>query len=341
MRYEVIVVGAGLGGLTCAASLVKKGLRVLVLEKDRHPGGTSYLFQRGGFMFPMGPLSFSHPGYVGSLLASLGIKENLEFKRNHFQLIARDLDLVYSVPPDELRQELALKSPREAAGLEAFFQELQKAMKLVHDLYLWHPDYLPEKLSSLQEKVVRAEYSESRKARIWSWSQTFSGDVLRKHLNDTSLVNFLGSMGSGEPTMSFLTLAMMWNIMSVEGIWYPSWGIHGISDRLVETIRTGGGELWLGTPVKKIIVENGQAKGVLTADDNFLGADWIISNADGKTTFLELMEPADVPGEFLDRVNHTPYTGSELCLYLGVEPEKIDLSRMRATHLFYCAEPGQ
>ena len=341
MKYDVLIIGAGLGGLTCAALLAKTGLKVLVLEKDHHPGGTSYVFQRGAFKFPMGPLSFSYPGYVGSLLSSLALKEPLEFRRNHFQLIAGDLDLVYSVAPDELKQELARKFPRETDGLEAFFQDLKKAMNLVHDIYLWHPDYLPEKLSPLQEKVVQTEYSESRKTRILSWSQTFSGDVLRKYLKDKLLVNFLGSMGTGEPVMSFLTLAMMWNIMAVEGIWYPSWGIHGISDRLAEIIRAGGGELWLGMPVKKIIIENGQANGVLTADDNFIGADWIVSNADAKTTFLELMEPRAVSDEFLEKVRQTPYTGSELCVYLGVEAEKIDLSQMRATHLFYCARPGQ
>jgi len=141
--------------------------------------------------------------------------------------------------------------------------------------------------------------------------------------------------------MSFLTLAMMWNIMSVEGIWYQSWGIHGISKRMAEIIRAGGSELWLGMPVKRIVVENGQARGVVTADDGFTGADWIVSNADYKTTFLELMEPTAVMGEFLEKVGSAPYTGSELCVYLGVETNKIDLSRMRATHLFYCARPGQ
>ena len=117
--------------------------------------------------------------------------------------------------------------------------------------------------------------------------------------------------------MSFLTLAMMWNIMSVEGIWYQSWGIHGISKRMAEIIRAGGSELWLGMPVKRIVVENGQARGVVTADDGFTGADWIVSNADYKTTFLELMEPTAVMGEFLEKVGSAPYTGSELCVYLG------------------------
>ncbi len=64
MKYDVIVIGAGIGGLSCAAFLVNGGRRVLVLEKGPHIGGTSHIFRRGGFGFPMGPLSFSFPGRV-------------------------------------------------------------------------------------------------------------------------------------------------------------------------------------------------------------------------------------------------------------------------------------
>jgi phytoene dehydrogenase-like protein len=60
--WDTIVVGAGMGGLTAAAHLVKAGLRVLVLERNPHIGGTAYIYHRNGFPFPMGPLGFSHVG---------------------------------------------------------------------------------------------------------------------------------------------------------------------------------------------------------------------------------------------------------------------------------------
>ena len=280
MRYEVIVVGAGLGGLTCAAALARKGVKVLVLEKDAHPGGTSYVFRRGAYYFPMGPLSFSYPGYVSSLLAFLGIREHLEFKRNHFQLITPEMDLVYSRPPDELREELSGFFPEERPGLKKLFQELKPAMKLVHDLYRWCPDYLPQKLNTLQEKLVKSEYSESRKTRLAKFSKNRALDFLRQHLKNPELINFLGSMGTAEPALSCLTLAMMWQIMSVEGIWHPSWGTHEISDKLAAVIREAGGELYFGLSVKKIVVENGLARGVITEDNSLVGADWVVCNAD-------------------------------------------------------------
>ena len=68
-EWDTIVVGAGVGGLTAAAKLVKAGQRVLVLDRNPHPGGTAYVYRRKGFAFPMGPLGFSHPELIKSILA--------------------------------------------------------------------------------------------------------------------------------------------------------------------------------------------------------------------------------------------------------------------------------
>src|SRR4030065_2250841 len=67
-HWDTIVIGAGMGGLTAAAHLVKAGLRVLVLERNPHAGGTAYVYHRKGFTFPMGPLGFSHPEFIQETL---------------------------------------------------------------------------------------------------------------------------------------------------------------------------------------------------------------------------------------------------------------------------------
>ncbi|MDI6844920.1 MAG: NAD(P)/FAD-dependent oxidoreductase [Candidatus Saccharicenans sp.] len=335
MRYDVIIVGAGPGGLACGALLAKHGARVLILEKDRHPGGTSYIFQRDGYRFPMGPLSFSYPQYVSGLLNHLGVREGLKFKRNSFQLVVPGMDLVFSSPPDVLKEELERIFPGEKSGLREFFLELERVMELVHEAYLWCPDYLPERMEKSRENLSDTGKTKTRTAELLNLSKIPARDLLRKYFKDRKLINFLGSMGSGEPVMSFLTLTTMWNIMSKVGIWYPEPGIHGICDALLELFKKEGGEYRPGTGVKRILVEKRKATGILLEDGTIVNSEAVVSNADYKTTFLQLVEESALEAGFFRMIEEIPYTGSELCVYLGIDPQGCDFSRMKATHLFF------
>jgi len=126
--------------------------------------------------------------------------------------------------------------------------------------------------------------------------------------------------------------------MSETGIWSPSCGIHGLADALAEAFKARRGEIRLATPAAGILTKGGRVAGVTTAAGEVLGSRWVVSTADYKTTFLDLLPPGDVPREHLDLVRKVPYTGSELCVYLGVDTGRVDLSRMRADHLFYRRE---
>ena len=333
MSFDAVVIGAGLGGLGCAARLAGHGLRVLVLEKNRHIGGTSYVFQRGGYTFPMGPLSFSFPDRVRGFFAAAGVEAEVRFCRNHFQLISPGLDIIYSVPLESVRRELSKASPLERSGLGAFFNDLTGIIRETRDVYLWHPDYLTQRARS---NLDRAEPRlKNDLTRILEYSRTPCRPLLDRHLGDPRLKNLLGSQGTAEPETSILTLAFMWNMMSEVGIWYPSCGIHGLSDLLAETIRRRGGQVRLDAGVDRIFVKNGRVSGVRTESGELFEAPWVVSNVDPKKTFLELCSPEDIPHPFITRIAATPYTASELCVYLGVNPVRIDWTRMRATHLFY------
>jgi phytoene dehydrogenase-like protein len=333
MTYDVIVIGAGIGGLSCAAKLAKSGKKVLALEKNRHIGGTSYIFRRKGYSFPMGPLGFSFPGRVKTFLSEVGAKSPLDFKRNHFQLITPSLDIIYSLPFKDIKGELKKYFPAEHAGLDAFFSELENLISLTGDIYLWHPDYQLE--NEKKEQKIKDEAYQQKLDRSNQMSQTPCREMLERYFSDQRLIKFLGSQGTSEPEMSLLNLAFMWNVMSREGIWFPSCGIHGLNDMLANIVLNSGGEIKLGTPAEEIIIKEGKAVGVKSADGESYFSDCVVSNADYKRTFLELIRPQDIPHNFRDIIIRVPYTGSELCVYLGLDPRAVDLSRMKANHVFY------
>ena len=133
--------GRAWGDVACAARLVRDGLRVVVLEKCPHVGGTSYMFRRKGYAFPMGPLAFSFPQKVNTLLAEAGVKKEIEFRRNHFELLAPGLDVVYSRSLRALGEDLTGDFPGEKSGIEAFFREIEGIIRLTKDIEEWHPDF--------------------------------------------------------------------------------------------------------------------------------------------------------------------------------------------------------
>ena len=332
--YDVIVIGAGVGGLSSAAKLTINGKNVLILEKIHHIGGTSHVFKRGKFIFPMGPLSFSFPNLVRRMLSEMGLKENITFKRNHFQLISPSIDIIYSRSWNEFKEELKKCYMEEKKGIDAFFGELEKIIDAIRKVHEWHPEFLiGQKKEIAAEKLLKEHRDEYE--IINKYNTISSREILDKYFNDVNLKRLLGSQGTFQPVMNMVHLAFMWNVMSKEGIWFPSCGIHGINQFLYEAIVENGGKVELNTPVKEIIIQNNKAVGVKTISGQVYNSEWIIANADYKSVFLELINPKELPKTHLDVVKNSAYTGSELCVYLGIDPKRVDLSKMRANHLFY------
>ncbi|MFX0186583.1 MAG: phytoene desaturase family protein [Candidatus Hodarchaeota archaeon] len=335
--YDVIIIGAGVGGLTCAAKLASKGKKVLILEKIHHIGGTSHIFRRGNFYFPMGPLSFSFPNLVKEILDDIGINQNISFQRSNFQLITPKIDIIYSQEWNNFKEALKELYLEDRIGIEKFFLEFDKLLKVISQVNKWHPEYLIGKKRELAEelllKIHREEYELYER-----YKEKSSKILLEKYLENDSLKRLLGSQGTFEPIMNMVHLAFMWNIMSIEGIWFPSCGIHGINELLSEYIQKNNGEIKLNSPVIKIIIENSRAIGVETEEGKFFRAHWIVANADYKKVYLDLIDPNMIAKSYLDIIKNTAYTGSEFCVYLGVDSDKIDFSRMRADHLFYRAK---
>lgn len=313
MKRDVVVIGGGLGGLACAAGLARDGRDVLLLEKNPHLGGTSDVFRRGPFTFPMGPLSFSFPDKVNTLLAGLGWEKPLRFRRSHFQMLTPELDVVFSRPLAELEKELVRGFPADAGGLRVVISRLK------------------EIVSALE----KADAGGSEPAAPRPQDDVPSAAFLRRHLRHPALVSFLGSQGTDEPEMSLSSLAGMWRVMSETGIWFPERGIQSVPGKLETLCLRHGAELRTGAGVSEIPVEKGRAAGVRVDSGEVIRSEWVVSNADYKKTFLELLPAVSVPPLHLESVRDVPYTGSELCIYLGLDAARVDFSRLRAEHVIF------
>jgi all-trans-retinol 13,14-reductase len=330
--WDTLIIGAGIGGLTAAAKLVKAGRRVLVLERNPHPGGTAYVYQRKGFSFPMGPLGFSNPGIVKEALRRCGGREDLSFDRIHFHLRAFDLDLSLSLPFSEIVGAFTKHFPPDGYAVSQFFEDVENTT------------------------MFRQSTSDNDLARRQKMlEQMAAEDYLRASIKDWRLRRILGSLGTREPTSSFSLQAAMWKLMSEEGIWYPRGGMRSFCEMLTRRVDEVHGEeervgdhgnkelkneslgvLQLRREVDKIRVMNGSISGIVLKDGTEIESSSVISNADYKTTFLKLINRDVLPEKWYRAVSEARQTGSVLQVCLGVHEKNVDLSAFaHASRLIY------
>ena len=320
--WDAIIIGAGLGGLTAAAELVQSGRNVLLLERSPHPGGTAYVYNRRGFSFPMGPLGFSHPGIVRSLLRDINVDNDLLLHRVHYRLRAFGCDVPLSLPPAGMVKALSERFSTDARAVERFFQDMKVLLSPSS-----HPQTEPDGFAPA------------------GFSRSSASEYLTRHIRDWRLRRILGSIGTREPYSGFPLLAAMWGLMTEEGIWYPESGLKAFSERLAKRVTgrsdpekttEGHGEIRLGTELAKIRVENGRVEGVTLRDGSRIDSSVVISNADYKTTFLTLLDRKEIPPPWYRAVSQAKQTGSILQVCLGVDKSKVDLSSFHeASRLIY------
>jgi len=315
---DVIVVGAGLGGLVTAARLVRAGLTVLVLDRNPHVAGTAHVFHRAGFTFPMGPLGFSSPALVRKTISELVPGSMPPLIRVQYRLRAFGLDLPLSLPRPALQAAFIQTFPREAAGIIRFFETVER-------LFL----------------LLRRPYAEENRIALEAAAAVSARDFLEPLIRDWRLRRVLGSQGVSEPYAALPLLAAMWGLMTEEGIWVPEGGLRVLGGLLKQAILESGGqgEIRLGAEVARIRTQRGKVAGVSLASGEELEAPVVVSNGDFKTTFLQLLERSEVPEALYREVAEARQTGSNLQVSVGLEAQKADLSAFtRGSRIIYQGE---
>ena len=311
-RWDTIVVGSGIGGLTAAACLVNSGLRVLVLERNAHVGGTAYTFQRKNYSFPMGPLSFSSCGLVNEILEGIGESNGCKFRPVRYKIHAFDLEIVVSQSFPRVIDKLAQFVPAQIGDVERFF------------------DYMERILAA-----IRSPDGEADREILENASRISAAEYLEKSVKDWRLRRILGSIGTQEPYSGLPLLAAMWNLISNEGIYYPQGGMRKFCDGLAEVIsqenavfhphKSGFGEIRLNSEATRIRIGHDKVEGVRLRNGMKIDAATVISNADYKTTFLKLIEPKAIPSTFLSAISDARQTKSNFQVCLGLDVSKVDL----------------
>jgi len=327
-EFDVAVVGAGIGGLTAGALLADAGLKVLVAEQHFQPGGFCQTFQRKLhhkgepliYRFEAGPHDFSGVwpgGPVTSILDRLGIAGRIDWRRiDHTYRLA---DCVIDVPSDwhDYVAELGRLFPAEGKGFETLFDDI----RAIYD-GMFSPLLSVGGIPGLGMTVDgMLAFSKVHPIAV-QWMEKPFDQLVNGHISDPKarklIAALTGYVSDGSETLSCAQMVPLFGYY-FHGGYHPLGGSGKFAGVLADAIRKRGGELRLNSAVRRIDVRDGRAAGVTFADGKQISARAVVSNADLRRTFLELIDPEELPAEFRAGIAETKSATSAFTVHLGLD----------------------
>ncbi|MDQ2106745.1 phytoene desaturase family protein, partial [Azospirillum isscasi] len=211
---------------------------------------------------------------------------------------------------------IAQEHPGSAAGAAAFLEE----MRAVHrDLYRGCADRgLPHIPRSVE--AMRAYPRDCPHA--FRWLERGFLEMLERYVPGAGaralLSSLTGYLSDRPERLRVLQMAPIFGYF-FDGGFYPEGGSQRLADALAEAIRSRGGEVRLRTPVRRILVEKGEAKGVETMEGERIAAAAVISNADARRTLLELVGAEHLPTGYADRCRALRPSASAFMVTLALD----------------------
>src|SRR5215467_7539514 len=316
--YDVIVIGGGHNGLVNSAYLARAGIKVVVLERRHVLGGAAVTEE----VFP--GFKFSVCSYVVSLLRPEIIRD-LDLPRHGLEILP--LDGTFTPMPNgdylwrvndhgKTHREIARHSKLDAEAYDEFGKAMQAMCRFVKPiLSMVPPDPTtlnPRELMKLvflgrrfQGMTTEDRYNQVQlmtMSAVDFLDQWFETDVLKATMSASGIIGtFLGVRSPG--TAYVLLHHYMGEIDGAFRSWgFARGGTGAISNAIADAARELGAEIRTRAGIAKIIVKDGSAKGVVLQDGNEIYADVISSSVDPRLTFMRLMDPGNVPDEFMEEV---------------------------------------
>ncbi|MBR0508765.1 MAG: NAD(P)/FAD-dependent oxidoreductase [Clostridia bacterium] len=337
--YDVIVIGAGNGGLAAAANCVNAGLSTLLLERHNLPGGSASSFVRGRFEFEpslhelAGIGTPEEPGMVEKMFDRMGAKVDWRKDSSTFRLVvpAKEGDKDAFVNENGVNVTVDARMP---VGFEAFSQKLDelvpgsyesamKAFGLSTRMYKAF-DALGDG-DSLAGVVKALKYMpDFMRMTSHTLNEGLTALGMPKKAQDifSTYWCYMGSPGSRFDFMYYM--AMLHGYIK-NGTGIPHLRSHEMSLAIDKVIRDGGGEIWYNSEVTKIIMKDGKPAGVVVNGEKEVGGRRFICNVAPNFVWNDLFDKADIPPAQLRMTNARKIAATLTTVYLGMNKTKEEL----------------
>jgi phytoene dehydrogenase-like protein len=323
-QYDAIIIGAGMGGLSCGTLLAKRGLRVLICEQSPRVGGCCINFKRDGFTFSPGVHYFNEFGPNGQMENAfhiLGIPKEIEFRpqepQRHF--ITPDYQITLSSDIDQFEHDLIHLFPSEERSIRLYLNECAKLAKGLKDFPIKSLD-----LMSLKERFQVLHHVIFNTPILFRYRCKTTHQVLGSYFKDSHLKRLLAFSSRKDASVFTSIGPIMW---AINGNFYYIKGQEqqALPRLFLKTFKSYGGEIVLNTLVEKILIRGGKAEGIRIKGGDTIRTRYVVSNADGFTTFERLIGEHLLPNRFIRGIRMKRLSGPMFTVFLGVD---LDLPKM-------------
>jgi len=313
-QKKIIIVGAGIGGLSAAIRLAAQGHSVTMLERQAQVGGKMNRVEMNGFRFDTGPSLITMPYVLEDLFRSA----QRELK-DYLDLVPLDITCRYFYRDglvlnawrehEQLAEEFAHLNSHDGAAFYRFFDSARNIYQAAADPFLYHSlgsplDVLrtfihyvlwghPNNDNGEQGHATTTLFSRLKAVLAALSPQTLDSSI-RGFFQDEHLRQLFGRYATYNGSSPYLVASVYSIIPYVEladGGWYPRGGIYAVAQALERLARELDVTIETNCDVRRILVERNEAHGVVLANGRVLRSDIVIANSDVVTTYRELLSP--------------------------------------------------
>jgi phytoene desaturase len=309
MSCRIVVIGAGLGGLSAAIRLAHKGYAVSVFEKNARVGGKMQeVVSDNGYRFDAGPTLITMPFVFEELFQSVG-KRLADF----VSFIPLDRSCKYFFPDgstftaycdlNRLRDEIARVFPSETENFERYFQYTKKIYDATAENFIYNPLSFSRLLKSNPFDLLKID----------AFSTAHAANA--RFFKDARFIQFLDRFPTYVGSSPYLAPATLNVIPFVElafGAFYAKGGMIELANAFHKLAEEVGATFHFNQSVSKIIVRQGKAAGVQLQNGETVSCDAVISNDDAVHTYAELLGESSVEKKY-----EASCSGFVLCLGVG------------------------
>jgi len=311
-KYDVIVIGAGIGGLVCATSLAKRGQKVLLLEQHTSPGGYCSSFKRKGYTFDACIHHIKirkNNSLLSNLIEDFGLEDYVRFKLLNISdlVISQSGEFTVNSDVNKTIENICEIFPKEKANIKGFFDLLNTN----------NVSYLYDKTRNRTFKQLVSLFFKDKKL--------------------ISIFNcLLMNIGLPMDRVSALKAYYFFREFFYYQSYYPIGGMQQLADALVSAFKQFNGEILYKSDVEKIRLSGAKVTGITCRDIEYR-AEYVVSNTDPYNTFFKMIGEKMISKRLANRISKMEPSIPSMNVYLGLS-NKIERNYDTDKSLWYFPE---